>query len=174
MAELGLYPGNDDASLSRCSGSYSGSGSPSTSTSTSMREHSNMHQLSVENTCREEDGSDLDHGQGESRVLRHEIKTVSEEERLRLNGETKAQMEHYINDWKSRKYDTCADLPWEIDKSLSGRDTFVWIMTGLYLLPKNLVFFPVVYILVLIMGLPCYLYSVCQRTPTDAILRTTR
>ena len=63
------------------------------------------------------------------------------EARMRINGETKAQMDHCEKLLsKDPPTDHSVDQPWEIDDSLASTDKYVLTCTALYLLPKAIVF----------------------------------
>jgi len=123
-------------------------------------------------------GKDL---HGDDYVPRHEKKTVTEEESMHLNGETKEMLEHVKTKWKEQNYDTSKDAPWcsdekgepmaEGDPSLRWKDICVWVWTVLWLAPKLLAFFIPMYLLSLLPIFVTYVYTSSQDAGLDKLER---
>lgn len=71
--------------------------------------------------------------------------TVDQATRMRLNGETKAQMDWALWQKKNGLQDTSVDQPWEIEPTLAGNDKYVKCCSALYLIPKVVFFGPLVW-----------------------------
>lgn len=93
-------------------------------------------------------------------------KQVDESTRMRLNGETAAQMAHAA-EIKKRRDDTSVDEPWNIDESLKSRDTFVMVTSALWLLPKALILWLPMAIVVVPFVLGLYFYASRLPTPCE-------
>lgn len=98
---------------------------------------------------------------------------LTEKNRIELNGETRAQMEHArdvkANGWQ----DTSEDEPWEIDEDLAGTDHYLMAMTALWLIPKCLVFGLPLFITILPYYLLAAAYQCKMEVPTDYVRRDT-
>mmetsp|Transcript_114807 Transcript_114807/g.179343 ORF Transcript_114807/g.179343 Transcript_114807/m.179343 type:complete len:412 (+) Transcript_114807:95-1330(+) len=105
-------------------------------------------------------------------------KVLSEEERMRVNGETKAQMEYAqavkdnggvsLKEGESR--DTSQDQPWEYeDKPYT--DNYVLITTAIWMLPKLIVFLPVMLILNVVPVVLCRFFMAMMPEPMDRVQR---
>ena len=105
-------------------------------------------------------------------MKRAETVTVDEETRMRLNGETPEMMAHVKKRWKDKCIDTSVDSEWVTDGNLKCRDTYVWIITLLWLTPKILAFvFPMLFLYILT-TIPPYAYARSFPAGTDKIERT--
>jgi hypothetical protein len=99
------------------------------------------------------------------------VHNCDEMEVMRLNGETKAMMDHVKVKWKNRCYDTSVDTPWKIDHSLAWRDDYVWYTSLLHLAIKIIcLVFPMLFLSIL----PCiisYVFARSKPTPCEKIDR---
>lgn len=97
-----------------------------------------------------------------------------ERDRMILNGETRAQMEHALDVKANGWQDTSVDEPWEINEDLDHTDTYLMIMTAVWLIPKILVFGLPLFLTIL----PYYLLIACyachMEVPTDYVRRDTK
>jgi hypothetical protein len=105
-------------------------------------------------------------------------KVLSEEDRMRVNGETKAQMEYAqavkdnggVSLKEGESKDTSQDQPWEYeDKPYT--DNYVLITTAIWLLPKLIVFLPVMLILNVVPVVLCRFFMAMMPEPTDRVQR---
>mmetsp|Transcript_12450 Transcript_12450/g.16044 ORF Transcript_12450/g.16044 Transcript_12450/m.16044 type:complete len:474 (+) Transcript_12450:45-1466(+) len=96
--------------------------------------------------------------------------TLDPKVRRRVNGETELQMIHAVK-VKKEILDTTVDGQWDIDQSLKKVDSLVLGYTGLYLIPKVLVWFLPIFILLLPFSFITKLYSMTLSAPTDVIKR---
>jgi len=92
--------------------------------------------------------------------------TLDEAKRMRVNGESKKQMEH-VHNLKKLETNTSVDEPWVVDPSLKWRDNYVLGTSLLWIMPKYIVFAPILFILQLPFMLVLRIYVSGLPTPCD-------
>ena len=88
------------------------------------------------------------------------------------DGETPLQMTHA---WavKEQGRDTSQDQPWDVDWWLAGAEVYVYALSGLWLVPKVLVFVPLLFLLQWPAVFVIWVYGMSFQWSTDAVDRTT-
>mmetsp|Transcript_21263 Transcript_21263/g.49324 ORF Transcript_21263/g.49324 Transcript_21263/m.49324 type:complete len:436 (-) Transcript_21263:396-1703(-) len=86
----------------------------------------------------------------------------------KINGETRAQMQH-ARELKAQKADTTVDQEWTVNQSLRISDCYVYITSGMWLLIKT----PLLIFFVFFSALPMCILARCWgaflKTPTDEV-----
>lgn len=99
-----------------------------------------------------------------------EKKTLSDEDRMGVNGETKEMMEHIYN-LKQVPRDTSVDQEWAIDESLWPIDVYVQIMTFVWIVPKFIIFIVPLYVTLFPFTVLARITVSCLPVPTDQVRR---
>eukprot|EP00928_Gymnodinium_smaydae_P095835 TRINITY_DN8321_c0_g3_i1.p1 TRINITY_DN8321_c0_g3~~TRINITY_DN8321_c0_g3_i1.p1 ORF type:complete len:463 (+),score=34.97 TRINITY_DN8321_c0_g3_i1:93-1481(+) len=101
-----------------------------------------------------------------------DVSCLSLDERVRVNGETKAMMSH-VERVKAIPRDTSVDQEWSVVPSLHLVDKYVQVVTVAYMVPKTLVFVLPVLIVVFPLCVLAKVYISHLPTPTDYVPRNT-
>lgn len=90
--------------------------------------------------------------------------------RMRVNGETEAQM-HHARERKAQMPDTTVDEVWPIDNSLTFADTYVWVCTNIFLYTKLAILFVPTIIFVIPFACSARLYALSIPYGADKVER---
>ena len=105
-------------------------------------------------------------------MARAEKVTVNEEERMRLNGETKEMMDHVKRRWKDVCYDTSVDSEWITDNSLKCRDIYVLVISFIWFPLKIIPMVLPMLFLAILATLPAFIFARRLPAGTDKCERT--